>query len=266
MELKEKYGKTALVAGASEGIGAAFSEYLAKAGNDLLLIARKREQLETFASALAGKYKVNVKTFSCDLSDPDAVNFLTAEIHDLEVDILVYNAALSFIAQFEKDTSEHMNRIANTNMFTPLNLVKKLGGAMLERRRGAIILMASLAGFQGSGFLASYASTKAFNRILAESLWYEWKGRGVDVVACCAGATSTKNYLDTNPGKPGLFAPRVTTPEEVVDECFKRLGKRPSFIAGTGNKLAAFFMQRVITRKMAITIMGKTTRKIYNIK
>jgi short-subunit dehydrogenase len=102
--------------------------------------------------------------------------------------------------------------------------------------------------------------------VFAESLWYEWKGSGVDVMACCAGATSTKNYLETNPEKSGFFAPRVTTPEEVVEECFKHLGKKPSFVAGTGNKMAAFFMQRIMSRKMAIRIMGETTRKIYRLQ
>jgi short-subunit dehydrogenase len=125
--------------------------------------------------------------------------------------------------------------------------------------------MASMAGFQGSGFLASYAATKAFNRVLAESLWYEWKNRGVDVIACCAGATSTENYLRTNPGKSGFFAPRVQTPDEVVEECLKRLGKKPSFVAGTGNRLASFVMQRLLPRKAAINIMGDNTRKIYRL-
>jgi len=265
MLLKKKYGNLALVAGASEGIGAAFSAILAEAGMDLIMIARKKEPLEQFASELAGKYKVNVRTLSCDLSEPDAIKQIQNALYDKNVDMLVYNAALSFIGPFENDTSEHCNQIAYANMTTPMNLVKIFGEAMVKRGRGAIILMSSMAGFQGSGFLSLYAATKAFNRIFAESLWYEWKGKGVDVIACCAGATSTKNYLETNPAKSSFFAPRVTTPEEVVEECFMHLGKRPSFIAGTGNKVASFFMQRVLPRKMAISIMGDNTRKIYKL-
>ena len=144
-------------------------------------------------------------------------------------------------------------------------MVRVFGEDMLKKGKGALILMASMAGFQGSGYLASYAATKAFNRVFAESLWYEWKNRGVDVIACCAGATSTKNYLLTNPGESGFFAPRVQSPEEVVEECFKRLGKKPSFVAGTGNKLASFAMQRLLPRKAAINIMGDTTRKLYRL-
>jgi len=263
MLLKKKYGNLALVAGASEGIGAAFSAFLAEEGMDLILIARKIEPLELFASELAGKYNVNVRTLSCDLSEPDAIKQIQNALNDKHVDMLVYNAALSFIGPFENDTSEHCNQIAYANMTTPLNLVKIFGEAMVKRGRGAIILMSSMAGFHGSGFLSLYAATKAFNRVFAESLWYEWKGKGVDVIACCAGATSTKNYLETNPAKSSFFAPRVTTPEEVVEECFRHLGKRPSFIAGTGNKIASFLMQRIMSRKMAVNMMGDNTRKIY---
>ena len=123
--------------------------------------------------------------------------------------------------------------------------------------------MASLAGFQGSGFLAAYAASKAFNRVLAESLWYEWKDRGVDVIACCAGATATPNFIRSNPEKASFFAPRVQKPQAVVEACFKQLGKQPSFIPGVGNRIASFIMQRLLPRKMAINIMGDTTRKMY---
>jgi short-subunit dehydrogenase len=150
-------------------------------------------------------------------------------------------------------------------MITPMNMLKIFGEPMLNKNKGAMIIMASLAGFQGSGFLAAYAATKAFNRILAESLWYEWKNKGVDVIACCAGATSTPNFIKTKPEKANFFAPKVQIPEDVVNECFKKLGKQPSFISGTGNKIASFIMQRLLPRKMAITIMGDTTRKMYRL-
>jgi short-subunit dehydrogenase len=101
---------------------------------------------------------------------------------------------------------------------------------------------------------------------LAEGLWYEWKDKGVDVIACCAGATSTPNFLNTQPEKSSMFAPKVQTPEEVVNECFKKLGKVPSFVTGSGNKFASFIMQKLMPRKMAIQIMGDTTRKMYRIK
>ena len=98
---------------------------------------------------------------------------------------------------------------------------------------------------------------------MAESLWYEWKDSGVDVIACCAGATSTRNFVETKPEKATFLAPAVQTPMEVAKECLAQLGKQPSFIAGRGNRIASFFMQKIFPRKTAITIMGDTTRKMY---
>ena len=262
---KEKYGKTAMIAGASEGIGAAFANSLASNGMDLILIARRPEPLHKLAAELKALYKINVTSISCDLSLPNAVEIIEAEINGKEIDILVYNAALSYIGPFADSSAENNSKIAQVNMLTPLNMLNHFGCKMVARGRGAVILMSSLAGFQGSGFLAVYAATKAFNRILGESLWYEWKNKGVDVIACCAGATSTPGYLDSNPDQKNSFAPRVQAPGEVATECLKRLGKTPSFITGRGNRIASFVMQKLMLRKMAIKIMGNTTREMYRI-
>jgi hypothetical protein len=221
--------------------------------------------LEQLAAELKAKYVVNVTCISCDLADAEAPLQLQKAVGDREIDILVYNAALSYIGPFEKNSIEQHNQMAQANMITPMNLLQIFGEPMLKRGKGALVLMASLAGFQGSGFLAGYAATKAFNRVLGESLWYEWKDRGVDVIACCAGATSTPGFLNTRPEKSSFFAPRVQSPDEVVQECFKQLGKQPSFVTGAGNKLASFIMQRLMPRRLAIIIMGDTTRKMYRL-
>ncbi len=265
MLLKQKYGPVALVAGASEGIGAAFSTFFAEEGLDLILVARRREPLEQLAVSLKKSFDVEVTCICCDLSDMNSINAVKDVIGGREISVLVYNAAMSYIGPFTHVSLELHQQIANANILMPMTMVRIFGTPMLERGRGALILMASLAGLQGSGFLATYASSKAFIRILAESLWYEWKGSGVDVIACCAGATATPNFINTRPGKTGLFAPRVQEPEEVVRECMKRLGKDPSIITGTGNKIASFIMQRMLTRKRAINIMGDSTRGMYRL-
>ncbi len=265
MTLKEKYGPLALVAGASEGIGAAFATYLASSGINLVLVARRKEPLEQLAAELTTSYKIEVSCICCDLASAGAAAQLQQQLQGKEISLLVYNAALSYIGAFEKNTMEHNNQIAQANMVTPMNLLQLFAPPMLAKGKGAMILMASLAGFQGSGFLATYAATKAFIRVLAESLWYEWKDRGVDVIACCAGATATPNFIKTKPEKADFFAPRVQSPDEVVKECFEKLGKEPSFVTGTGNKLASFIMQKLMPRKTAINIMGDTTRKMYRL-
>lgn len=265
MSLKQKYGPVALVAGASEGIGKAFATYLAAEAFDLVLIAKRKEPLDQLASLLINKYNINVRCICCDLADADAANKLKEILGNEEISLLIYNAAVAFIGPFEKNSMEHHQQITQANIITPMNLLQLFGASMLEKRKGALIVMSSLAGFQGSGFLAAYAASKAFLRVLAESLWYEWKNKGVDVIACCAGATGTPNYFKSNPGASGFFAPKVQSPEEVVNECFKQLGKAPSFISGRGNKVAGFIMQKLLPRKMAINIMGDTTRKMYRL-
>ena len=265
MSFKQKYGTRALIAGASEGLGAAYAHYLAKEGIDLVLVARRKEPLDQLATLLTHQYKIDVQCISCDLSDINATGQIEQELKGQDIHILVYNAALSYIGPFEKNSIEHHTQLANANMLTPLQMVQTFGTRMLSKQKGAIVLMASLAGFQGSGFLAAYAASKAFNRIFAESLWFEWKDRGVDIMACCAGATSTPGFIQTNPEKTSFFAPRVQRPEEVVNECFKKLGKRPSIITGRGNRVASFIMQKLMPRKMAIQIMGNTTRKMYRL-
>jgi uncharacterized protein len=263
--LKQKYGPLALVAGASEGLGAAFSHYLAAAGMDLVLVARRREPLEKLAGKLSDQYGIQVSCISCDLSETDAAVTLGDSLKDKDINLMVYNAAMSYIGPFEQNSQNAHIRIAYANMITPMSLLSIFGASMLNKGRGAVILMASLAGFQGSGFLAAYAASKAFTRVLAESLWYEWKDRGVDVIACCAGATATPNFINTKPEKTSRFAPRVEHPEEVVEACMKRLGRKPSFISGRGNRVASFFMQKVLSREMAINIMGNNTRKMYRL-
>ena len=252
-----------MIAGASEGIGAAFARHLAEEGIDLVLVARRKEPLEKLASLLIEKYRINVECIACDLSEDNSAFSLKETLRGKEVSLLVYNAAHSYIGRFEKNSPENHKKIAVTNMITPVNMIHLLGEPMLKKGRGAIILMASLAGFQGSGFLSAYAASKAFLRVMAESLWYEWKDKGVDVIACCAGATATPNYIETKPGKSGFFAPAVMNPDQVVRECMKQLGKKPSIITGRGNRIASFVMQKLLPRKMAINIMGDTTRKMY---
>ncbi|HEY4323754.1 MAG TPA: SDR family NAD(P)-dependent oxidoreductase [Mucilaginibacter sp.] len=265
MTFKEKYGNTALIAGASEGMGAAYACALAEHGLDLVLIARRKEPLEETASKIREQFNVKVLSITCDLADADATRQIADAIGGMNIDFMVYNAALSYIGPFlATDLSTHTN-IVTVNTLTPLPMLHYFGGKMVERKMGGIVLMASIAGFQGSGYLSTYAATKAFNRVLAEGLWYEWRPHGVDVIACCAGATATPNYINTNPAKASPLEPKPQLPEDVVEECLRKIGTTPSFVSGTGNKLVTFLMQHIFTRKKAIEMMGDGMKKMYGI-
>lgn len=265
MSLKDKYGSWALVAGGSEGIGAAFADYLARQGLNLFLVARNKEKLQNFCDFLTKAYAIEAIPIQCDLADRDACHQIIQQTKEKLIDILIYNAGLSYIGKFEENTSSHHQNILQINVMTQTLLIQALSKQMLEKKRGAVIVMSSLAGLQGAGFLTAYAATKAYCRVLGESLYYEWKDRGVDVISCIAGATSSPNFLNTKPADSGWIKPSVQKPEEVVAECFQRLGKTPSFVCGRGNKLASFIMHRLLPRWLAIKIMGDTTRKMYRI-
>jgi len=266
MIFKEKYGPIALIAGASEGMGAAYAHALAARGMDLVIVARREKNLTQFASGLRAQYPVKIWPLACDLGLPDATQQIQEFIEDRVISFLVYNAALSYIGPFVDTAAATHLQIAEVNMLTPMKMVHHFGARMIGEGRGGIVLMSSLAGFQGSGFLATYAATKAFNRILAEGLWYEWKSKGVDVISCCAGATNTPNYIASNPQKITRLAPKPQMPEQVVEECLSKIGHSPSFISGRSNKIACFLMNHLFSLKTSINTMGNTARKMYGIK
>ncbi len=141
--LKEKYGPTALIAGASEGMGAAWARALAARGLDLILIARRPGPLATTAAQIRNQSGVNVQTISCDLATPDATQQIIDATRDTPVDFLVYNAALSYIGPYLATNLSTHTGIATVNTLTPLALLHHFGGkdgrraAMANRRKAS---------------------------------------------------------------------------------------------------------------------------------
>lgn len=260
--LRTTYGPWALVAGASAGIGAEFATQIAAAGLNVILVARRAEPLEELAASLREAHGVEVRTASIDLAAPDLLERARACAEGLEVGLLVYNAAYSLIGPFLGQTLEDKLRIIDVNCRGPVVLAHEFGAAMVARKRGGIILMSSMAGSQGAPIVATYGASKAFDRVLAEGLWEELGAHGVDVLACCAGATRTPTYEASKPvGNP----PFMMESGPVVRESLLALGTTPSFVPGMGNRAAAFVMERLFPRSVAIRTIGKETRKMYGL-
>ncbi|MFN7956294.1 MAG: SDR family NAD(P)-dependent oxidoreductase [bacterium] len=257
---RAKYGPWALVAGASEGIGAEFARELARRGLHLVLAARRLEPLEAFANELRSRHGTEVRALSVDLANADAVRELGRIGAELEIGMLVYNAALSLIGHyFDHPLESRLNEL-DLNCRGPLVLIDALVPKMLARGHGGLILMTSLSGIQGTPYIGNYAATKAWNLILGESLWGELGPRGVDVLSCLAGATRTPGYLSNTAGR-STAAP-VGEPEDVVRTALAALGHRPSVIPGLANKAAAFLMTRLLPRPRAVRIMAKATLEL----
>ena len=257
------YGSWAIVAGASEGIGAAYAEELAARGMNLILIARRKELLESLASKLSVQHNIETKTIVLDLSIPDAAEQIVQNTNDLEVGLLVYNAAFSAIGPFlERPFEDHLEEL-HTNAFTPLKLTYLLAERMQARGRGGIVLMSSLSAFQGSAYISTYAATKAFNIVLAEGLWEEWRERGVDVLVCISGAVKTPNYLASEPERTGGLGDITMTPDQVVREALQALGKTPYVIPGRINRVSSFVMRHLLPRTATVKFMGRILRRMY---
>jgi hypothetical protein len=263
MNFSERYGTWGIVAGASEGLGAEYARQLARRGLNLVLIARRRELLDSLSAFLTAKYGVRTKILLLDLAAPDAAEQIVRSTMDLNIGLLVYNAAYSVVGPFlERSMDDHMKEV-HTNIHSPLKLIYLLSQRFLSRGRGGILLMASLSAFQGSAYISNYAATKAYNIVLAEGLWEEWHPRGVDVMVCVSGATRTPNYTSSQPQKTGGLGDMTMTPEKVVSEALEALGKQPYVIPGQMNRLASFVMRHLLPRRLAITLMGRTLRRMY---
>jgi len=260
---RDRYGAWAIVAGASEGLGAEYARELASCGLNLVLVARRDELLQSLASQLAGKYGVEIKTMALDLAAMDAAEQIAQATRDLEIGLLVHNAAFSAVGPFmERSLDDHLREL-HTNARSPLKLAYLLGGPMLARGRGGVVLMSSLSAFQGSAYISAYAATKAFNIVLAEGLWEEWRTCGVDVLVCIAGAIRTPNYAASDPQQTGHFSDATMPPAQVASEALEALGRQPYLIPGRVNRTVSFVMRHFLPRKVAVQFMGRILRDRY---
>jgi len=259
IDLVKRYGSWALVAGASEGIGAAFSRALAAAGFDLVLIARRQEPLAALADELRARHGRTVETIALDLAAADLEARLRQVAGARDVGVVVYNAALSIVAPFLDTPLADKQRILDVNTRGPLIAAHVFGEQMAARRRGAIVLLSSLTAFWGSAWVATYGATKAFNLALGEGLAQELAGRGVDVIVTCAGATRTPGFVKLVADRKG---PRAMTPEAVAQTTLASLPRRGAFVPGAFNRFAQFVLARFIPRRTAVRIMARETRAL----
>lgn len=260
----ERYGAWAVIAGATQGIGEQYSLQLAAKGLNLLMIARGQEGLDHVSKTIRDQYDIKVETLSLDLSDDALAQKLAVAVADKQVGLVVYNAIYSHIGEFFDDDLSSKMLTLNVNCKGPVVFLDTLVPAMKQRKRGGVILMSSMSGFQGSSMVSLYASTKAFNTVLAEGLWEELRHDGVDVLACVAGATRTPNFNRQTPADKAESAFPMDS-KEVVEEAIFALeaGRGPTCIVGRMNKIVHFIFSRLISRKAAICFFSKATRKLY---
>src|SRR5712671_5585947 len=210
-------GSTALVTGASKGIGQAFAEHLAARGMNLVLVARSLDALERLAKRLSDKYGGKYVALKADLADPDITNWIATELErrGIQVDLLVNNAGLGLSGSFLSHEPKQKQAEIQVNVQSLVSLTYVFGRGMKDRRKGGIINIASNASFQPLPAMATYAATKAFVLHFSEALNYELAGHGVHVMAVCPGPTAT-SFFDGTTTK--LSSKDLDTSESVVQK------------------------------------------------
>jgi short-subunit dehydrogenase len=253
MALLKSYGQWALVTGASAGIGAVFARKLAAEGLNVVLVARRADRLEALAAELNRTHGVQTRVLPIDLDREGAVERIEARVADVEIGVLVNNAGFSAVGRFDRVPREKILGMIRVNCLAVAGLTHAFLPGMTSRRRGAIIIVSSIAGYQPLGFAATYGASKAFDLMLAEALWAENKDTGVDVLALSPGPVDTEfQSVAGETPHPGV------TPESVVDVAFAALGNKPSVIAGRLNKVRTWgvrFAPRAQVARLAMGVM-----------
>ena len=262
-EFRSRYGRWALVVGGSEGIGAEYAVALAEKGLDLLLVARRREPLDELSARLRAEHGVAVTPLAIDAGAHDAVPDIAGATEGLDLGLLVCSAAFAPVQPFLEMPAGDLDRMLDLNCRLATGLGHLVGRRLVERGRGGMIFMSSMAGTTGSARIVQYAATKAYLRVLAEGLWAELAPRGVDVLACCPGQVHTPTFDGSQPRPPGRMAPPVMEPGSVARAALAALGRQPVLVPGRLNRVAAFANQRLLPKRSAIDLISTATRRMY---
>ena len=228
---------TALVTGASSGIGAELARLLAAYGWDLVLTARSVDTLERFCGQLAEEHGIRARPLPADLSVPADREALYAALAGTEIDILINNAGFGLRGPYAEIPWPEEARLIEVNIAALAHLTRLFLPGMLQRKRGRILNMASTAAFVPGPFMAAYYASKAFVRSFSEAIGEEAAGTGVTVTVLCPGPTETGFAQAAGVAGSNLFRGPVMTAAQVAREGYTAMmkGQREA-IAGSRNR------------------------------
>jgi len=234
--------QTALITGASAGIGRELAKLFAKGGYSVVLAARNGARLDQFADELQRQFTISVKAFALDLGSASAPQFLFDQVEreTIGIDVLVNNAGYGKLGAFADVPLEESLGQIELNITALTHLTKLFLGPMLERKSGKILNVASTAGFQPGPLMAVYYATKAYVISFSEALANELSGSGVTVTCLCPGATDTEFQKRAGTEETLLFKLRPMTAKAVAHDGYRALMKgKPLVISGLKNWLLA---------------------------
>jgi len=252
---------TVLITGASAGIGAAIAREFARNGHDLILVARSADKLHRLADELSKAHGITTHVFPADLGAADAAQKLHQDVtkNGLAVDILVNNAGLLHEGPFWQTTLADHQQLLQVNIGALMALTHLFLPAMIERKSGRVLQLASTSAFQPIPYLSTYAASKAFVLSFSEALNIELKGTGVKVTALCPGFTETEMIAKAGGKSMNVPFVRNLTAEEVAQQGYGAcMAGAPLFINGASNRAMIAFgrhqprwMQRLVTEMIA---------------
>lgn len=255
-ELKQKmqrYGDTALITGATSGIGRAFARSLAEAGMHLVLVARNKDNLTALKKELESRADVRTLLIAKDLSEPGSADYIARCVTEAEwhIDVLINNAGRGKYGWFDRQDEEEIAKTLLLNSYAPTMLTRRFLPGMRERKRGAIIMVSGILADFSAPFFSAYSASKAYVQTFAQALYGELNGSGVDVLALSPGATVT-NFMQANGIHRDFPFPKAA-PERVVNTAWVALGKKPVVVDGVLNGVMVFllrFMPRFLVSLM----------------
>jgi len=251
----------ALITGASSGIGEAFAQRLAALGMHLVLTARRGDLLEKLAEELHVRHGTRCEILPGDLSEPDRPRSIVDElaVRDIEIDLLVNNAGFGIVGEIEDADVDRIMQMTQLNIGALTELTYRILPGMLTRRRGGVINVSSVAGFQPVAYMAAYAASKAYVLHFSEALWAEARSRHVTVTAVCPGVTRT-SFFDVA-GVPGwLKKQRSQSPERVVRKALKAFERKKQYVIGGWRNYLRSLAVRFGTRRTVVTSSMKYFR------
>ncbi|WP_092964412.1 SDR family oxidoreductase [Agromyces sp. CF514] len=255
-------GTTALITGASSGLGAEFATGLARRGSDLVLVARREARLVELAERLERDHGVRVTSIALDLAKLDAPAALRAALDErgIRVQSLVNNAGFGMKGAFAEADAARIAEMVSLNVAALVGITREFLPDLVSDGRGVLVNIASTAAYQPCPNMAVYGATKAFVLSFSEALSHETRDTGLRVLAVSPGATRTEFFEVV--GTEDAAVGRFQTPAEVVGLALRELDRRstpPSVVSGGGNALNAGLV-RFLPRRAALAISGSVLR------